>query len=123
MDHEKFITEFCAAWGTGDVEAIVGAFTPDAVYHNVPMEPCVGIDAIREFVVDFFANTASSVRFDIRNQVLVGNLLMNERIDTIVMETGEVELPVCGVFELSADGKIAGWRDYFDMGPFAGPAG
>lgn len=24
-------------------------------------------------------------------------------------------IPVCGVFELTADGRISLWRDYFDM--------
>ena len=29
-------------------------------------------------------------------------------------DIGEIPLPVTGVFEL-VDGKIAAWRDYFDM--------
>ena len=45
---------------------------------------------------------------------------MNERVDTIVMADREVVLPVCGIFELTPDGKIAAWRDYFDAAQFAG---
>ena len=26
-----------------------------------------------------------------------------------------MDLPVCGVFELTDDGKISLWRDYFDL--------
>ena len=123
MDPDRIVREFCAAWSRADVEAIVGAFTPDAVYHNIPMEPCEGMDAIRTFVAGFFESIGSAVHFDIRNQIVSGNLVMNERVDTIVMQTGEVALPVCGVFELTADGKISAWRDYFDMGQFSGDLG
>ena len=120
VDADRIVREFCAAWGRGDVEAILAAFTDDAVYHNVPMSPCNGKAEIREFVAGFLGTTASAVRFDIRHQLVDGNVVMNERVDTIVMESGEVALPVCGVFELTAGGKIAAWRDYFDMSQFAG---
>jgi limonene-1,2-epoxide hydrolase len=49
-----------------------------------------------------------------------GNLVMNERVDTLIIEGRTIELPVCGVFELTPDGKISGWRDYFDMAQFTG---
>ena len=43
-----------------------------------------------------------------------------ERIDTLEVNGKQVKLPVMGVFELTSDGKIACWRDYFDMGAFTG---
>jgi limonene-1,2-epoxide hydrolase len=33
------------------------------------------------------------------------------------LPNGKVELPVMGTFEVK-DGKIAAWRDYFDMKQF-----
>ena len=120
MNPDRIVRDFCAAWERADVEAIVDSFTDDAVYHNIPMAPCNGKDAIREFVSGFIPGTASSVHFDIRHQVVDGNIVMNERVDTLVMESGKIELPVCGVFELTPDGKISAWRDYFDMAKFAG---
>ena len=120
MDADKIVRDFCAAWESADIDAILDAFTGDAVYHNIPMPPCNGIDAIREFISGFLGPTASSVRFDIRHQLVSGNLVMNERVDTIVMETGEIALPVCGVFELTDEGRIQAWRDYFDMTAFLG---
>ena len=50
MDSDKIVRDFCAAWGRGDVDAIVDAFSEDAVYHNIPMAPCKGKDAIRAFI-------------------------------------------------------------------------
>ena len=120
MDADKVVREFCEAWGRADLEAIVGAFTEDAVYHNIPMAPCEGKDAIRSFIEGLLGDMASAIEFDIRHQVTSGNLVLNERIDTIKLKTGEVVLPVCGVFELNPDGKISAWRDYFDMKQFTG---
>ncbi|MEE8310864.1 MAG: limonene-1,2-epoxide hydrolase family protein [Candidatus Binatia bacterium] len=120
MDPDTIVRDFCAAWDRGDTEAIVAAFTDDAVYHNMPMPPCNGRDEIREFIDGFLGGTASAVHFDIRHQLTSGRVVMNERVDTIVMESGEIALPVCGVFEITPEGKIAAWRDYFDMSQFAG---
>ena len=56
-----------------------------------------------------------SVEIKIVNSVAAGNLVINERIDTMVTRDGKKsDLPVVGVFELRG-GKICAWRDYFDM--------
>lgn len=119
-DPDAVVRAFCDAWTRGDTDAILAAFTDDAVYHNIPMEPAVGIAAITEFIGGFGA-MADSITFDIVHQVADGPIVMNERIDTIVMAggAGTTALPVMGVFEV-VDGKIAKWRDYFDMGQFSG---
>ncbi|MAE94897.1 MAG: limonene-1,2-epoxide hydrolase [Deltaproteobacteria bacterium] len=120
MDADKVVREFCEAWSRADLETIMDAFTDDAVYHNIPMAPCKGKDEIRTFIAGLLGGMASSVEFDVRLQLVDGLKVMNERIDTIVMGDKNIVLPVCGVFELTEDGKIAGWRDYFDAGQFAG---
>jgi limonene-1,2-epoxide hydrolase len=120
VNSDQIVRDFCAAWGKGDLESIMDAFSDDAVYHNIPMPACEGKEAIRGFISMLFTTTASSVQFDIRHQLVSGNVVMNERVDTLVMQSGTVELPVCGVFELTPDGKISAWRDYFDMAQFAG---
>ena len=84
------------------------------------MAPFKGRDAIRAIISGLLGESANSVHFQILHQVVSGRLVMNERVDTIVMKTGSVDLPVCGVFELTADGKIGAWRDYFDMKQFTG---
>jgi limonene-1,2-epoxide hydrolase len=42
---------------------------------------------------------------------------MNERVDVFEMGGKHVEVPVAGVFEIRG-GKIAAWRDYFDLATF-----
>jgi limonene-1,2-epoxide hydrolase len=118
-DPGELVTRFCAQWGTGDYEALLDYFAEDAVYHNIPMEPLSGIAEIKAFL-ETFAAMASSIDFVIHRQVVSGNVVMNERTDTLRMLDGNtVNLPVMGSFEVE-DQKIVAWRDYFDMGQFAG---
>ncbi len=118
---EQLMTEFCDAWSRLDYEAVLELFTDDAFYHNIPMEPCCGKDAMRAFIEQFMS-TMKSIDFEIVNQVVSDRLIMNERIDTIVMGDRTIPLRVMGVFELAPDGRISAWRDYFDMAEFQASA-
>jgi limonene-1,2-epoxide hydrolase len=90
-------------------------FTEDAVYHNIPMEPVRGRAAIKEFIEGFLAGF-DGIDFTVHRQVSEGNLVFNERTDTMRRKDGTaIPLPVTGVFEIRND-RIAAWRDYFDMG-------
>jgi limonene-1,2-epoxide hydrolase len=115
---DQIVREFCEAWGRNDLDAIVSAFADDAVYHNIPMAPVAGVEAIREYIGGFMA-MGSSITFETLHQVSDGRIVMNERIDTIVMEAGTKELPVMGIFEVD-EGKITKWRDYFDLAQLTG---
>jgi limonene-1,2-epoxide hydrolase len=111
---DTVVTEFCALWSNPDVDQIVEWFTEDAVYHNIPMPPARGHDAIREFIAGFVA-AFDGIDFTVHRQIAQGDVVMNERTDVMRRKDGgELALPVMGVFEVR-DGKIAVWRDYFDM--------
>ena len=45
-------------------------------------------------------------------------MVMNERTDRFLINDDWVEIQVMGIFEV-VDGKIAHWRDYFDMAKFS----
>ena len=51
-----------------------------------------------------------------------GDVVLTERVDTFQMGDKTVALEVMGTFELR-DGKIAAWRDYFDMASWTRQAG
>jgi limonene-1,2-epoxide hydrolase len=112
----EVVRRFCAAWDAGDLDAIVGAFTDDAVYHNIPLDPVVGPEAIRTFIEGFIGGV-DSVAFQLRNIVGSGDVVLTERVDVFVAPGKRIELPVMGTFELR-DGRIAAWRDYFDLQSF-----
>jgi limonene-1,2-epoxide hydrolase len=120
-DAKEVVREFCAAWEAMDQQRILAAFTDDAVYHNMPMAPAVGKDAIKA-LLGFVLGPASRVNFDIKHIVADGNTVLTERLDTFQMGDKTVALEVMGTFELR-DGKIAAWRDYFDMASWTKQAG
>lgn len=115
MTASELVTTFCAEWADADPDKIADYFTEDAVYHNIPMEPVEGRDAIRTFVAGFVA-AFGNIDFRVHRQLADGDVVMNERTDVFSLNGGEIELPVVGVFEVRG-GKIAAWRDYFDMAP------
>ena len=96
-----------------DPEKFSKFFAEDAVWHNIPMEPAVGRDAIRGAFVGF-VDRLDKVHFEIHLQVASGNVVMNERTDTFTVDGRVAPLRVMGVFEV-ADGFITAWRDYFDL--------
>lgn len=118
MDNAEIVRAFCAEWDAPalDGERIAPYFTEDAFYHNIPMEPITGRDAIAA-ALSGMAGVATSKGWEIVNLVAEGDVVMTERIDRFDAQGNAVALPVMGVFELR-DGKIASWRDYFDLGTF-----
>ncbi len=110
------VRRFCEAWSDLDVDTLMTFFTDDAVYHNMPIAPVTGRDAIRA-TIEGFAGGAEHIEFRILAAVSDGPLVFTERVDVFTMPAVTVELPVAGVFELK-DGRIAAWRDYFDLNQF-----
>lgn len=114
---ETIVRDFLGAWPRRDLEELMRFFAADAVYHNVPVAPCVGAAAIRETFAGFLA-TMPGIVLDVVELVANGALVMAERVDRFVMPNGHrFDLPVTGVFEVR-DGKIAAFRDYFDLATF-----
>jgi limonene-1,2-epoxide hydrolase len=113
-ENEKIVAEFFDTWRRMNVDEMIGYFTDDAVYHNIPIEPLEGKAQIRKGLHQF-AGMLKAVEIKIVHSAAAGNLVINERIDTMVTADGKrTDLPVAGVFELR-NGKICAWRDYFDM--------
>ena len=102
-----------AACAKHDAEALRPFFSDDVVYHNIPMDPAVGIDATIAFIAGFFA-MCESIEFEVVNLAVRDGVVLTERIDTFTVGQVVAPLPVMGTFEVR-DGKISAWRDYFDM--------
>lgn len=115
-DPIDIVRAFCDSWAAGDLDATMGYFTDDAVYHNIPVAPVSGTAAIRETIAGFTGGV-KQVTFRILHIAAAGDVVLTERIDVFDFGSSKIELPVSGTFELR-DGKIAAWRDYFDMNQF-----
>jgi len=116
---QDFMMAFMRAWASRDAAQVASFFSEDAVYHNMPMEPVKGREAI-EAAVAGFMNIGGQVRVDIGHIVADGPVVMVERIDHFVGSEPTIILPVVGVFEVR-EGKITAWRDYFDSAQLARP--
>jgi limonene-1,2-epoxide hydrolase len=110
------VRRFCAAWADGDVGALVEYFTDDATYHNIPIAPVQGKDAIRT-TIESFSTGVDKIEFRVNAIAADGDTVLTERVDVFVTPAVTVELPVMGTFEIR-DGKVAAWRDYFDLNQF-----
>jgi limonene-1,2-epoxide hydrolase len=100
------------------VEELVGFFSDDAVYHNIPIAPVQGRDAIAATLRGFL-DPASEAEFEVLAIASEGSAVLTERIDRFTINGKKIALPVMGTFEVDAQGKIRAWRDYFDLAQFS----
>ena len=118
----EVVRRFCAAWSENlEAAELAAFFTEDAIYHNIPLEPATGREAIAEMIGLFIRPGApgiEAIEFRVVNIAADGPIVMTERVDVFTLPGKSFELPVMGTFEVS-DGKINAWRDYFDMNQFA----
>ena len=117
----EVVRRFCAAW-TDDTAAdkLAAYFTEDAVYHNVPLEPVSGRENIANTIASFIRPGPpgiEGIEFRVVNIAADGPVVMTERVDAFRLGGRSFELPVMGAFEV-INGKISGWRDYFDLNQF-----
>ena len=116
-ESESIVTEFCKAWARLNIDQVMDFFTDDAVYHNIPLPKAEGKAAIRKTIEGLLKGT-TWLEFKVLHSASVGNVVMNERVDSFEVKGKRMSLPVAGVFETTPNGKIKAWRDYFDMKMF-----
>jgi len=117
----EVVRRFCAAWSdnVGTAE-LVAFFTDAAVYHNIPMAPVIGREAIAHNIASFIRPGApgiEAIQFRILNIAANGPVVMTERVDVFRLPNKTFEVPIMGTFEVSG-GKISAWRDYYDQNQF-----
>jgi limonene-1,2-epoxide hydrolase len=120
-DSEEIIRRFLDLWGDGEIE--IPDFAPleamiaeDIVWHLwMPDGPIVRgreaamKDAERQF------GFATYLKCGIRAISSSGNTVITERLDTFRSYGATISVSLCAVFEVDADGRISGWREYYDL--------
>lgn len=114
---EDVVASFIAAVEAKEIDTAVSMLTEDISYENVPIGPIVGRDAVGATLRGFLEPT-SAVEWKVLRTVTAAGVVVNERIDRFQIGEGWLELPVAGVFEVTPDGLISLWRDYFDMATY-----
>jgi limonene-1,2-epoxide hydrolase len=117
MNPIQIVTDFCNAVPRRNVEELVGFFSADAVYHNIPIAPVRGRDAIAATLRGFL-DPSTEAGFEVLAIAAVGGKVLTERVDRFTIDGKQIALPVMGAFEVDAQGKISAWRDYFDLAQF-----
>ena len=110
---ERTVRACLAALEAHDTSLLRPFLTDDVVYHNIPVDPAVGLEATLAFLDDFFG-MFTSTKVDIVHLAVRDDIVLTERVDTLAMAGHVAPLPVMGTFELRG-GKICAWRDYFDL--------
>jgi limonene-1,2-epoxide hydrolase len=116
MTPQATVEAFIGHWNACDIDAMMALCADGIVYHNIPMEPIHGTTAMRGMVEAFLADI-SSCDWQTHAIAATGNVVLTERTDAFNFKDGRrAAVRVMGTFEIDADGLIAAWRDYFDMG-------
>jgi limonene-1,2-epoxide hydrolase len=122
----QLVSRFCGAWSENRAtDELAAFFADDAVYHNIPLAPITGREAIATTIDSFIRPGApgiEGIEFRVVNIAANGPIVMTERVDVFRLLDKSFELPVMGTFEVS-EGKIKAWRDYFDMKQFTSRMG
>lgn len=112
------VKTFIGHWNSGDLEAMYTMCAEDVTWHNIPMDPIVGVAAMRAAVAGFMG-PVERCEWEVHAIAATGSTVLTERTDAFLLKDGRrAALPVMGTFEIDSAGRIAAWRDYFDMGQF-----
>jgi limonene-1,2-epoxide hydrolase len=122
LAQEKFIQEFCEAWGDGslekkpDVERILSMMSEDAEWQLwVPGGPIVrGRAALRE-EIHRQMRIATNNKCNIVNVLSNDKMVMQERSDTAIILGKPCPHQMVAIYELDDSGLIKRWREYLDM--------
>ena len=115
MGAQKVVEAFITAWNEKDYEQVLSLLTDDVEYHNMPLPILKGKQAVRSFL-DALGNP-DEINWQVHHIAAHGAVVLTERTDNFIFGEQAISLPVMGTFEIRG-GKIAKWRDYFDLAQF-----
>lgn len=122
MTSEDRINAFLEGWHRRDLDALVAALAPDAVFQPDPKStPVVGRAAIGALWAKYLETIES---YDATVHAMIGDArrVFVERTERMGLSGGRsMTLPIVGIFELNDAGEISAWRDYWDTA-MAAPA-
>ena len=99
-----------------DDEAFLDLLTDDVEYHyHVGTRPLIGKEWVQKFLIKY-REVTSDAHWVIHNHAENGNILFTEGVEEYfdVRSQMTISHPYAGVIEFR-NGKIAKWKDYFEM--------
>lgn len=113
MSPLETVDAFIAAWNRRDLDGVFAMMAEDIVWQNIPMEPAIGIEGCKALMAAF--PPMEAIEFITHYIAVNGNVVLTERTDKFLIGGAWRSIRLMGIFEIDAVGKIAKWRDYFDM--------
>ena len=112
---EETVRAFADAWSRLDLDRVAGMLHPDIIYHNVPLDPLFGKEAVEHYLRS--SGPFDWCRWTLLAVAVSGNRVLTERVDEMVVRGAPIALPVMGIFSVDR-GLIYEWRDYFDLASY-----
>jgi limonene-1,2-epoxide hydrolase len=109
----EVVHAFLAAAEKRDYEVSLPLLADDVEYQNMPLPAVHGREAVRD-TLEALLSMCTGFEVITHRELAAGDTVMNERTDRFELNGSWVDLPVAGVFVVR-DGRIALWRDYFDL--------
>ena len=113
-DHEATVRAFFDTWVKRDPAALTAYFAADGQWREANRSAAKGHDEIRA-VFELQTGFATDFSFEFLHLAVVGDVVFTERVDRFVINDTLMTVPVAGIMEFDADGRIAQWRDYYDF--------
>lgn len=111
----EVVLDLMRACNARDIDAALALFHESSIYDNIPLQPVTGLTAIRA-ALEPSLRVAKQVDWVVHHIADTGKgVVLTERNDRFLLDSGWCDLPVMGIFEVNADGRIDAWRDYFDL--------
>ena len=102
---------------TLDADRVLELTTPDVEYQNVPLPPDRGQEAVGR-TLRMYGRVLTQFDYRLHNIAESNGVVLTERTDVLRGPLLDLEFWVAGTFEVR-DGKIAVWRDRFDLATVA----
>lgn len=103
-----------AAFNRRDGAAIAGLLAEGVVCAAIPLDPAHGRAATMEMLAPFLA--AEEIDWRILAIAANGATVFTERDDRFRFAGKDwTSVRAAGIFEIDGEGRIAAWRDYFDL--------
>jgi limonene-1,2-epoxide hydrolase len=99
-----------------DKAAFLDFFAPEVEYHyHVGSRPLVGIAWVDKFISKYWADNSGASWVIERHAESDGHLFTEGREEYVNASGETVTHRYMGIIDFRDDGKIVGWRDYFQM--------
>jgi uncharacterized protein (TIGR02246 family) len=73
-DFQKIMDKYAAALGSGDVETLVGLYSPKGVFMREEMKAVTGHDTLRAAYKEVFATLKVDLQFNVREAEVAGDM-------------------------------------------------